>query len=294
LFQGNKPNDRRFAFIGRDDSRKKPRLRLRATLAGGRRKDSKTRVAFDVIYHRPVPENAILKDGKILRCRVGDRFTYHLVLTVQTPAINPPTTKHTTAVGIDIGFRQENNRIRVATVATNEPDGPTWHIYLPEKMVTAFEHVNALKAELDDAATNLGTETKSIIAGTPLDKSHKRYCLWRAIAKYPINGTLSFETAYRVARWLFHEPDFLPEDAASKVRVWWRTYSRRYRELNNLRAKQLRNRQHCYRHIGAELVAKGHPIAVVDIDLSKWAEVKDADNPLSDQVRSRQFLAALS
>ena len=49
-----------------------------------------------------------------------------------------------------------------------------------------------------------------------------------------------------------------------------------------------------YRTIAARLVLCGLPIGVEEIDLSVFAEVKDADNELSDRARSQRFLVSNS
>ena len=111
-------------------------------------------------------------------------------------------------------------------------------------MIAGIEHVHALQGELDEAASDLGKVIKPILKDNPPLEDHSKYRLWKAAARYPNNVTLSFETAYKVARYLKHEPDFIPAKATKAVRDWWAVYSRRYRELHILRAKQLLHRKH--------------------------------------------------
>jgi len=294
LFQGNKPNEQRFVFINRDDSSKKPKLRLRATLAGGRNKGTKVFQEFDLIYHRPIPEGSQIQNGKIMRTRVGDKFRYHVVLTVKQPKSTPLLVPDNVAIGVDIGFRRTNDSIQIATIASSDPKQPAKNILAPEKMIKGMERVIELQSILDDAASDLGKITKPILNDNPLSEDHKRYGLWRGMAKYPPNVTLSFETAYKVARWLQKEPDYIPEKAATAVLEWWAAYSRRYRELHNLRTKQLLHRKHLYRQIASELVARRQLIALEKINLTVFAEVKDRDNKLSDKARAQRFLASPS
>ena len=92
LFLGNKPKEKnhaRLLLIETDDTRRKPRILMRATLAGGRKIATQTRHEFDLIYHRPIPEGSQIQDGKIIRSRVGDKFSYHLALTVKQPVVEP-------------------------------------------------------------------------------------------------------------------------------------------------------------------------------------------------------------
>lgn len=295
LFVGNTPNAQRFAFTGRDDTRKKPRIRLRATLAGGAIKASKVIHEFDMIYHRPIPENSQIQNGKIMRIRIGDRFKYHVVLTVKQPLSKPRSVPKDQAIGIDIGFRHVGNSIQVASITSNNPTAPHQEILAPVKMIEGMERVIDLQSILSDAAADLGTIIKPILKDNPVDEDHPKYKLWKSAANFPNNGTLSFETAYKLARLLIkHDPNFIPATASKHVLNWWSAYSRRYRELHNLRAKQLLHRKHFYRQIASDLVARKQLIVLEEINLTIFTEVKDRDNKLSNKARAQRFLASLS
>ena len=294
LFQGNKENSQRFTFTGRDESRKKTRLRLRATLAGGATKVSKIMQEFDLIYHQPIPQGSQIQNGKIMRTRVGDRFKYHVVLTVKQPRPEPVIVPKNIALGVDIGFRRVKDSIQVASITSSDTSKPSQNIMAPNKMNSGMERVLELQSILDDAASYLGKLTKPILNDNPQHEDHKRFGLWKAMARYPNNVTLFYETAYKGARWLQIEADFIPPKASKLVLDWWSAYSRRYRELHNLRAKQLLNRKHFYRQVASDLVAHKQLIVLEEINLTVFAEVKDRDNSLSDKARAQRFLASPS
>ena len=95
-----------------DYTKKKPRIRIKAVLTGGASKASKVFQEFDWIYHRPVPSEAQIQNGKILRTRAGDKFRYDLVLTVKLPETDVlDASKLSGAIGIDVGFRRQGNTI---------------------------------------------------------------------------------------------------------------------------------------------------------------------------------------
>jgi len=295
LFVGNKPNAQRFAFTGRDDARKKPRIRLRATLAGGATKASKITHEFDMIYHRPIPENSQIQNGKIMRIRIGDRFKYHLVLTVKQPLSKPVPVPKDQAIGIDIGFRRVANSIQVASVTSSDPDLPPQEIPAPTKMIRGMERVIDLQSDLSDSAADLGAKIKPILKDNPLAEDHPKYKLWKSVALLKANVTLSFETAYKLARWLIdHDPNLIPATASKPVLDWWSAYSRRYREMHNLRAKQLLHRKHFYRQIAYEMVSRKQLIVLEEINLTIFAEVKDRNNKLSNKARAQRVLASPS
>ena len=312
LMSGNEALKGPFKFVAQDYSRKKPRLSLRAKLAGGAKNDSRVFQFFDVIYHRPIPEEGTIQNGKILRTRIGDKFRYDLTLTVKLPLPQVPKTLSENAIGVDIGFRQtdQDETIRAFVMASVDGDYSK-EIGLPVKMQRAFAHINERKEELDEAATSLGNIIKPLLKQMPEvdewpqvgkqmqipdDPQEKaRYYVIKdcaAIAYAKSNVTLSFERAYKIARRILHHPNLLPEAVEQAILKWWRGYSRRYRELHNLRAKQLRHRNDYYRQVAAELVAQKAVIAVEKKFLAKIAETRDKDNELSKKARANRVLAA--
>lgn len=321
MFLGNQPiekNNKRLLFISRDDSRKKPRIRMRATLAGGVKKASRTVHEFDLIYHRDIPEGGQIQNGKIIRSRIGDRFTYHLVLTVKFPKQPLNDVPNDSAIGIDIGFRLDGSyeekdkkqngkkrgrdkstvqgdaqRILIATIFDGASE-TIEEIYPPFKMMEAMEYLRKLEREIDDEATELGKMIKPLLKAKPFDEDHSKYGLWKAAARYPNNGTLSSETAYKLARWVLYEAGHLPQEAEKEIVKWWRSCSRKYREKHNLSRKQLSHRKHFYREVAQKLVANKLLIAIEKIDLRQFAETKDADNDLKNKARSQRFDVAPS
>jgi transposase len=328
LFQCNKQTDRRFAFTDRDDSHKIPRIILQATLAGGAKKDSKIKQEFDLIYHRPIPEDGQIQDGKIIRTRIGDRFKYHVVLTVKRPKRTPQTIPKNAAIGIDLGFKSEKNdipkdHIRVATIASSDFLEPARHIDVPfspkdkkpnkskkRDKLAKMNHSSELQSLLAEAAAELGKATKPILKDDPtkppilkddsLPEDKKRFYLWKDMTKYPSNVTLSFEKAYKVAIAIRQQkkqekPNLFPPQVEKLVQGWWATYGRKYRELHNLRAKLILDRKHFYRQVAFDLVTKKQLIALEDMNLTGAFNIpKDKDDVYNNKARAQRFLAAAS
>ena len=284
----------RFCVQSLDTTKSKPRIRVKSVLTGGKSKASKVFQDFDLIYHRPLPDNAQVQNGQIIRSRTGDKFRYDLVLTIKIPKVLPMAVPTNEAIGIDIGFRRTATSVQVATIISSNLHGRPEEIVAPEKMIRAIERVISIQNELDDSATELGKEIKPLLLADPLKEDHGRYKLWSSAARLPSHVTLSFETAYKLARWLTWEPNALPEEAANRIIKWWRQYSRRYREQHNLRKKQLLNRKHFYRQIASDLVNRRRLIVLEDIDLSRFAETRDKSTKLTNKARAQRFLAAPS
>lgn len=278
-----------------DNRKKKPRIRIDAVLVGGITKASKVHQEFDLIYHRPLPIDAQIQNGKILRTRVGDKFKYDLVLTLKIPDKEPVSYNNLKGtIGIDIGFRQSVNSLLIGTIMSSDVTEKAYEIKVPPKIVEAFEHVIGLQSELDDAATDLGRIITPLLKAHPLDEDHSKYKMWRSLALRPAHVTLSFEQAYKLAIWLKHEPDTFPKEITKKVHTWWRSYSRKYRELHNRRRNQLTHRKHFYREEAAKIVALNKLIVLEEINLTDFAETKEKNTKLSKKARAQRFMASLS
>ena len=157
-----------------------------------------------------------------------------------------------------------------------------------------MEHVQKLQGELDDTAADLGRVLTLKLKEEPLAKDHPNYRLWLSIVKLRSNETLSYEKAYNFARMLQRLPDLFSNDINNLVHQWWRGNSRKYREIHNLRKKQLTHRKHYYRETAAALVAQKKLIVLEDINLNDFAETRNKDTKLSNQARAQRFSAALS
>jgi transposase len=303
LFSDDPNNSDAFVFLSRDDSRpKKPRLRLRVKVAGGQTKASKRYANFDLILHRPLPKDAQIQNAKLNRVRTGDKFDYRVSFTVKEEMPQAPQLQ-AGAIGVDIGFRQTTSSLlRAAAIAfvdaKAQPLGDVRFIDVDPALLSRVGdqgHVNALKAQLDDAAAALGRDIVPLLkAGAVLPEDHPKYKMVKAAANLPPNVTLSYERAYKLSTWSHFEPDALPLAVVNALAHWRTTYKHRYRELHNLRAKALLQRKHSYRQIAAELVRYRLPIGIELIDLSKFAETKDADNKLGNTARANRFTVSPS
>jgi hypothetical protein len=288
-------DDRALTITPSGHKGKKPRLKLRALVAGGRSKESKVYALFDIVYHRPIPDGAQINNAKLLRRRVGDHFKFTINFSVRVPvASKKKIPKH--ALGIDIGFRRTGkDSIRAAMIGSTDPKFAFEEVSLSPDYVKRLDHIEALQAKMDDSATKLGTVLKPLLkAGSILPENHKRYKLVRGIANLPSNVTMSFEQAYKMASWFRHETETLPTAIQEKIMEWGKLHYQDYREMHHLRKKTLAWRKEEYRKLASRLVSYGLPIGIEAIDLSVFAEVKDKDNELSDQARSQRFMVSNS
>lgn len=296
LFARDENDKRPFVFLSTDTNRKKPRLRLRVKVAGGQKESSRSYAHFDLILHRPVPKDAQIQNGKLVRKRVGDKFSFTVNLTVREPGNgNIPLSEK--AVGVDIGFRMtEKGTIRAAAIASSDPKDPVQYIEVSKTFLKRIEHIDTLKARMDDKATQMGKIIKPLLKkGAILPEDHRKYRFIKSIANMPTNVTLSFEKAYKLGSWVVkYGRGELPAKVEQEAIKWWTENSRIYRESHNLRRKAFLDRKAQYRDVAANLIRKKQPVGVEKINLNVFAETKDSDNKLGNVARLNRFLVSPS
>lgn len=255
-------------------------------------------VHFDLIYHRPIPDEGIITNGQIIRERIGTRFRYHLCITVDLPQSEPSSKNINANIGIDINWRlaeladHDNKTLKVAACVhfdhVNEKLLKSEMIYLPEKIQYAANHVKRLESELSESARLLGEKLKPELQKCKQEEN--KY--WKIAANNRFQ--LNFETA----RKLKSDHDFgkvnLTEIAENLLNNWHQKYYIKYCEHHNLNKKYLTNRKHFYRNLAARLIKYNIPIAVENLTLSKMAEVKNKSNKLGGKSRGQRVHAAPS
>lgn len=337
LLVGNKGFDadnRAFALRFKEQKGKRETYELRVKLGGGARNHEKIYGFFDVIFHRPIPDNAQIQSIKMNRYRNGDKFTYAATFTLKFPDIEPAVIPPET-LGVDLGFRkfyENDGRIRVAAVTTSNAvsddavsfiDLTTTNWQADDKNSTCgvcgkkghdanrkgdknhylrrVEYVDCLKTVLDKGATELGKTVIPLIKKMrPLPENDTKDP-WSArvnrMRKWPANVSLSFEDAYKMHKWLQRKPEIQPllgNEIGNAIENWWQQYSLKYREMHNLRRRTLAARNEYYRIEAAKLVARKLPVVFEKLDLSRMAEVKDADNRLGNKARYQRFIGSPS
>ena len=295
LFSKGADDGRPFTLSDNGKRGGKPRLKLRLKVAGGAPHASKVFMHFDLVYHRPIPEGAQINNAKLVVRRTGDRFKYTINFSVREP-ITGVSREHKAAIGIDVGFRRmPDGAIRGATVCSSDGSVPMHVVGVEPELMKRVFHYQQLQSELSDTAAELGKKLKPLLkGGSILDEDHKQYKTVFSLASLPSNRTFPFEKAYKLARWFEMRDETLPAQPQKLLSEWYRLNGRKYREMHNLRKKTLAARKESYRIFARKLIAHRLPIAIEQINLSVFAEVKDKDTELSETALSQRFLVSNS
>lgn len=123
--------------VRRNASRSKIRIRI----GSNGRKPIWLELPF--IMHRPLPTNSVIRSASIIRSKLGNKFTYKLLITLVVEAANENPDK-TCSVGINVDWHKVNGGLRVA--CWHDSEGKSGEVILPDSLVSQFTQINNLKS----------------------------------------------------------------------------------------------------------------------------------------------------
>lgn len=249
---------------------------------------AKTRRTLDlpVILHRPLPEEGTLKTLSVIRKRVGPgdyRWSVTFTLTADTDAVVHPSPL---ACGINIGWKQVKDGLRVATLLDGHGHR---HIVLPQVILDKLSYIDDLKSRIDTATND---NCAWLLAGLPEPPEALREAvakLRRARKPHPV------AYARLVMAWR-QVPDYAP-DLRTEAETRRKAVKRLELEHANLRDKVLARRLDYYRVTAKAIAEKYGRIALDKIDLRQMAALVNPDgspNELAAIARTNRTRAAVS
>jgi len=298
-------------FIGKG---KKRAIRAAATLAG--KGDNALRLEFDIILHRPIPPNAQIQNAKLIRTRTGDQFKYHICFTVRLPEETLHLRPYSLALGIDPGFREEEKRLttsntrdfrplKITQCAFSEQGREAAKISLDEDIVKKATLREVNKSDFDKSAAELGKRIlpllKGVILPQDIERREGREKQLEAIIKAEKkSGTVSFEHAYKLAKWVIYDTQtgsrIFSEPLRSLVTNWFENNKHEYMGVHGMRRRLVQWRNEIYRIEAFNIVKmakeKGFIIAVENTQYKSMIDIKTGETDLSPQARANRFLAA--
>lgn len=235
-------------------------------------------VTWPMVMHRPIPEDARIKEVVVIRERVADRWEWSVVFTCRMPApalAVPPVRR----CGIDLGWRKTDQGLLVATLAD---DASSETFLLPPDWLRGMEHVEALASERQvdaQAMYDVLTEAPWNSAPTALGGC------WKGLR------TMEVITPRRLAFLHSHwqAVDWQPR-LREQFMEWVRDDRRLWIEQTNLRRRLIRRRTDIYL-CAAKRIAERYGIIVIE-DIN-WAQAKRVtDKSLPRPMRHQQQMAA--
>lgn len=231
---------------------------------------------------REIPEDARVNQIFLQRRRVGTKFSWSVCFVCSKDSWDKPDWAEDGTVGIDVGWRIFEDRLRVAVWSGSDGDEgelslPLWWIK-EQKRVCSIQSVrDTLFDGIKDTIKSLNFESAPDYVREALQTIHA----WKSPARL----------SAIVFKWLKDGGNGTTIDVLNA----WRERDRHLLEFQaNLRDQLQRHRKEVYRTFAAQLSRKYATAVVEKIDLRKWhtnAQVEDSENcALREHVRN----AALS
>lgn len=277
----------------RGERRRLSRTHLTITVYTGTGEDGKPfrrTLRFPMVMHRPIPEDAIIKELSVTRKRVGTQLSWSVTFTARAPGGQVAENSSHSICAVDLGWRKIPEGLRVAT--TMDSTGEVQYVVLPNNLLHKFEHVNALKSQIDDELNVVQTilrEKSALLVDLP---EVLKGLLASALRPRLTTRRLAKLTLF----WRDKHPD-IEADVVSFLEEHRRHLKRLQNEMDNLRDKVVHHRQDFYRNAAIRIVQDKAMVLVEDFDLRGVAKKKHEDGTDSDTpeaVRRMRQVAAVS
>jgi len=241
---------------------------------------------WPVVLHRALPKDGIIKWARARRKRVGTKFRWHLLITVETQERRESCGAG--AVAVDIGWRQMHDGIRVAywrnergqhgelriepEVTSGQAKADELQGLRKDKFNVAIAQLRAWLGERTDLPDWLG-------------EARPRMHSWKAERRLA-----RLAVQWRNARFAGDEPAF------NAVEQWRKQDRHLYEWEANARRKALARRTDQYRRFAAMLARRHDHVILERFDLRVFAEKAPAESERVEvaQVRYQRFAAAVS
>lgn len=254
--------DDAYTHPSRGERRRKQYTRLTATIYT--RDGERRNVTWPMYMHRPLPDDARIKEVVITRRRVADRYEWHAVFTCRAHVdLRDPAEG---VCGVDVGWRKVPGGLRVATIASDAGDD---YLILPDSAIEADRHC-------DDIAARRAQERNDMVAqiraadwsGESADVVEQVQVI-RGAEKVTAGMVSQLARALRIAE--------SSHSLRDELSTWQRDDKIDWQEFIGLRRRIVARRRQIYQIFAKRLVECNGVIAVEKIDWSQMARRRDGD-----------------
>ncbi len=271
--------------------RRQSRTRVHIRMGSQGKRREPLWASFNLILHRPLPDDGVIKNAWVQKRRIGLRLRWELCITLESRTFVVPSVDIGRTCGIDVGWRKmdEAGTLRVAYVVGS--DGYHEEILTPSNIWSALDYANDLRSLQDHA----------------FDEAKERLMAWMKGKRRRLPKWLKEKTSHlhmwrssrRMAKlvWKWKKSRFSGDEEIMEMLLAWR---RRYRHLYgwecNQRSKAEGRRNEHYRVIAHRLAQRYGTFVLEDFDLRKMSrspEVEDEDE-MSKGLRRQKSVAAVS
>lgn len=263
---------------------------LTITVYTGRDQEGKRfrrNLEFPIILHRPLPEEAILKEVVVVRKRVGSEFDHSAVFIYTTDTNEIAGNLPEKSCRVKLGWKSVNGGLHVASVYDGQEVIP---IILPQVILDTLHYASELQSKIDKATNDLHALLLAALAEPPENLAEALASLNHAKRPHPERNQKIIFT------WKNEAPEFNSTvlDEADRQRKAVRLLKF---EHDNLYAKVLRRREDFYRKAALSLAGSYNRIELDSMDLSRLARLERYDGlptELAVKARWQRSAAAVS
>ena len=279
-------DERAWWSLTRSERRRLSRTRLRLRV-GSEGRDPMW-AEWPMIMNRPLPEGGIIKRVTVHRRLIGPRERWTVDISVQLPDEWSQGKCGEGAVAIDVGWRQIDDTLRVAT--WRGEDGEIGDVRLDAPLISALRKAASLRStrdrNLDEMRPLLSVWLQDHDLPEWLTEATETLPQWRSPARF----------ASLARKW--RDNRFSGDDEGYQRIESWRYHDHHLWEWETSQSKKahLRRREH-YRRLAATLSTKYHTLVLEQFDLRPMVQRKpvgEEEESDAQIIRANRTLVAVS
>lgn len=257
------------ALIRLESSVQTRKVYLHFATAPTKNGDHKT-LRIPTTWHRDLPKQGVIRRVDLVNIRALRATQWKLLFTVAEPAPIPISSSEGTRTycGIDLGWRMQEDSLRVAYWSTNSDQ--YGEIVLPPLWLDKARYLEKLRQQIQLEAQLCASQLSANPLPVTLD---------------PVHPTRDLIRLYQVNKGL-------PEPALAILVAWWAKNARAIREAEGLSSRLRRQRSHIYQEAAKQLAKDFDAIGTEHIELKRLKELQKENAPYI--VRRSQQWAALN
>jgi hypothetical protein len=241
---------------------------------------------WPLVYHRPMPDQSVLKWAKVVRRRVGghDVWSLHLTIEVPPPSVPAPGS----AIAVNLRWSRAGADV---TTAAEWTDGQTAAVLTIDEAIDGMLHksddLRSIRDKNFEKEKAILREQLAGLAPIPPDHSERLEYLhaWKAQAKLAVH----------VIWWRDHR--FRNDDAAFLAAEAWRKQDKHLWQWEaNARRKALARRRDGYRVFAAQAARTHSTLVIEKLNIARLAKTPapEDERDLNPKASSQRFGAAPS
>lgn len=266
----------------------RPRLSITVYTDDSGEQKRRRLLTFPIIYDRPLPYDCRIQQVVVTRRKLGTRYRYAVVFTCRIPDEPLRVSASAKRCGINLGFRQHPDGLRVATIA--DADGVR-AVCLPPAWVASMDAVEAIQQRRDHDLNQIAAVLKAQWPNRPAELPEEIATRLQNLVNAPKFG--SAKLAALVLRWREH-PCWV--ELRERLEAW-RKVDKHWLEIqDNQRDKLWMHRREVYRLLARQLAQTYGEIRVGKVQLKQLAKLEHADgteNELHQRARRNRGRASL-